>query len=393
VRVAYCTPMGVERDGIGVYSRELYVHLSKLCELKPFPLDKEVHGRRHFREMARAINRCDLLHLEHSSNFFKIPFFPLREGYRDLLRRVTVPRLAVYHEPVERTPVYRSRGAVTLPGRAIEFAAYAGRWLSRPVADAWMIPSYNREIFSLPECLVVHTRFHADLVRRFAPGARITVRPLPVSVPLDRSLSPIPPISIPFSSRDIVLTIFGFMERRKDYLGVLEALMRLPPEYKLLIAGGCHDERERDSPESLCGKIMNFVQRNGMTDRVHVTGFFPEGAMPDLIEATTAVVAPFRESHSSASINIGIAYSRPVFAYRTRLTEEMNRNGAGILEVEGAEELVRFMRTHANVPGYFEGAVEAGSVYRSRYGFPAVAAQFVRWYEEMLGNRGKPVAA
>ena len=392
MRVAYCTPMRVERDGIGVYSRELYVHLSKLCELEPFPLDKEVHGRRHFREMAQAINRCDLLHLEHSSNFFKVPFFPAREGYRDLLRRVTVPRLAVYHEPVERTPVYRSRGAATLPGRAMEFSAYAARWLSRPFADAWMIPRYNREIFSLPERVVVHTRFHADLVRRFAPGAKITVRPLPVSVPLDRSLSPVPLISLPFSSRDIVLTIFGFIERRKDYLGVLEALTRLPREYKLLIAGGCHDERERDSPESLYGKIMNFVQRNGMSDRLHVTGFFPEGAMPEIIDATTAVVAPFLESHSSASINVGIAYSRPVIAYRTRLTEEMNRNGAGILEIEGGEELAQLMLTRANAPDIFEEAVSAGSEYRSRYGFPAVAAQFVRWYEEMLGDRGRPRA-
>jgi glycosyltransferase involved in cell wall biosynthesis len=183
------------------------------------------------------------------------------------------------------------------------------------------------------------------------------------------------------------------MERRKDYLGVLEALTRLPPEYKLLIAGGCHDERERDSPESLYGKVMNFVQKNGMTGRVHVTGFFPEGAMPDLIEATTAVVAPFLESHSSASINIGIAYSRPVLAYRTRLTEEMNRNGAGILEIERGEELAQLMRTHTHAPDFFEGAVKAGSEYRSRYGFPAVAAQFVRWYKEMLDDRGRTGAA
>jgi len=56
--------MGVERDGIGVYSRELYAPLSKLCELVPIPLDKEVHDRGHFREMAQAINRCDLLPLD-----------------------------------------------------------------------------------------------------------------------------------------------------------------------------------------------------------------------------------------------------------------------------------------------------------------------------------------
>jgi hypothetical protein len=67
----------------------------------------------------------------------------------------------------------------------------------------------------------------------------------------------------------------------------------------------------------------------------------------------------------------------------------MNRNGAGILEIEGGEELAQLILTHANAPDYFEEAVKAGSEYRSRYGFPAVAAQFVRWYEEMLGDRGR----
>jgi glycosyltransferase involved in cell wall biosynthesis len=141
------------------------------------------------------------------------------------------------------------------------------------------------------------------------------------------------------------------------------------------------------------GEIMEYVKRHGLSGRVHVTGFYPDAALPDIASVTTAVVAPFRGDHSSGSINLGLAYSRPVIAYRTRLTEEMNGNGAGILEVEGPGELARLMRTHANAPGFFAGAVMAGSEYRSRYGFPAVAARFVRWYEEMLGDRGTAGAA
>ncbi len=389
MRVAYCTPMNVERDGIGVYSRELYASLSKLCRLEPFPLDREVHGRDHFREMARAINKCDLLHLEHSSNFFKLPFFPFREGYRDFLRRVNVPRLVVYHEPVEKTPVFRTPAADTLRGRAVAFSAYAARVLSRPVADALVISRYNREIFSIPERVIVHTEFHADLVRRFSPRARVTVRPHPVYVPRDRSASRMPAIALPFGPGDVVLTVFGFIERRKDYLGVLEALTRLPQEYKLLIAGGCHEESERTSPESVYGMIMGYVERRNLAGRVHVTGFFPDAAVPDIIEATTAVVAPFRGDHSSGSINLGLAYSRPVVAYRTRLTEEMNRNGAGLLEVEGGEDLASVMLRHAEDPGPFRNAVETGSGYRSRYGFPAVAERFTEWYKEMLDGESR----
>ncbi|MBI5575896.1 MAG: hypothetical protein HY896_05980, partial [Deltaproteobacteria bacterium] len=95
MKVAFCTPMRIERDGIGAYARELYAPLSKLCSLTQFPLDKDPHPSKHFREMAEEINRCDVLHTEHSSNFFKVPLFPFREGYRDFLRRVRIPRMVV----------------------------------------------------------------------------------------------------------------------------------------------------------------------------------------------------------------------------------------------------------------------------------------------------------
>lgn len=384
MKVAYCTPMHVERDGIGAYSRELHASLSKLCALEPFPLDKERHGTNHFREMAEAVNRCDILHLEHSSNFFKVPFFPFREGYRDFLRRVKVPRLVVYHEPVDRTPVYFSHGAGTFAGRVGNALLYAARAAARPFADAWLIPRYNREIFSLPERVVVHTQFHAGLVKRFAPDARVMVSPHPVYVPRENPKAAVPDLRIPFGNEDVVLTVFGFIERRKDYLGILKAMRRLPARYKLLIAGGCHDEREMGSPVSVYGEMTAFARKNGLLNRMHVTGFFPDGAIPDIIAATDAVVAPFTMDHSSGSINIGIAYSKPVIAYRTLLTGEMNSNGAGILEIGGPEELVSLLLEEDGKPERFRGAVNRGSEYRARYGFPATAEKYLRWYEDLI---------
>jgi len=376
--------MGVERDGIGEYSRQLHASLSRMCRLEPFPLDREVHRRSHYREMAESVNRCDLLHLEHSSNFFKVPLFPFRDGYRDFLRRVRVPRVVVYHEPVDRVPIYPPHLADTRAERWVNAVKYAGKRMLRPVIDRYLIPQYNAEIFSLPERVVVHAGFHAELVRRFAPGANVTVSPLPVPdlAGPDGSAGGEP--FLPFGEGDRVMTVLGFIESRKDYIGLLRALARLPERYKLLVAGGCQFAREAESPASTYGKMMRFMEENGLRGRVHVTGFFPGSAFPRIVAATNVFLVPFLIDHCSASITTGAASSLPVIAYRTLLTEEMNRNGAGLIEVSGWEEIPGVVLASEKDPSIYGESVRMGGRYKERCSYPATAARFGELYRELL---------
>ncbi len=384
IKVAFVSPINLERDGIAILARELVGHLSKRCDLVHFPLDHEVHDRLHFRKMADAINRCDLLHIEHTHGFFKRPLYPFRDGYRDLLGRVKVPRLVVYHEPVEKVKVHFPYGADTLASRAKRTLLYGAMVAARPFADAFWLPRYNREIFSVPERVVVHTEYRAAMVRRFAPGARISVIPLPVYGARERGPDALP---LPFGEDDVVLTIFGFIDLRKDYIGVLQALLELPPRFKLLVAGGCFNENECTAPGSPYRRMTDFIRGHGLGDRVHVTGFCPDSAIPDIMRATDIVIAPFKEHHSSGSINMAIAYSRPIVAYRTLLTEEMNRNGAGLVIVDGKGGLPRAVSAVETDPGTFAEAVRQEADYRSRFGFAAQAERFVQWYAELLAGR------
>lgn len=387
MRVAYCTPMRLERDGVGIYSRELAACLSSRCLLEHFPLDNAPHDRSHFRRMAEAVNRCDVLHLEHNFNFFKVRLYPFRDGFRDFMRSVTIPRLVVYHELFDRIPPYVPPAADTALKRARNALVAAAVGAARPLANAVWLPAYNRDLFSLPERVVVHTGFRAEIVRRFAPGARVTVVPHPVYPARTIGDGTSAGLRLPFAPDDVVLTVFGFIERRKDYLGVLEALLRLPPRCKLLVAGGCHDEKESASGDSTFGRMTAFIRAHRLEGRVHLAGFCPDEAIPALMAATDIVVAPFTEDHSSGSINMGLAYSRPVIAYRTLLTEEMNRNGAGLVLVRGREELLSALLRASAEPGRMADAVARGGDYRVRYGFPAAAARFAGMYEEMAGGR------
>jgi len=384
IDVAFLSPINVEKDGIGLPAREMVAHLGGRCKLTHFPLDHAVHGRRHFRAMAEEINRCDVLHVEHAHGFFKVPLYPFREAFLDLLRRVRIPRLVVYHEPVERIPVYFPPGENTPGSLARRVLQYAAVRAARPFADAFWVPWYNRQIFSIPEKVVVHTDYRAAMVRRFAPDARVAVIPAPVFAP--RPLEGGRRFPLPFGGGDTVLTVFGFIDRRKDYQGVLEALAALPRRYKLVVAGGCFDDRERQTPGSPYRRLVEGIRARNLEDRVHITGFCPDWAIPEVMGLSAAVLAPFLDNHSSGSINMGLSYSRPVIAYRTLLTEEMNRRGAGLILVGGWRDMVSAVQDLERNAGMAEEALRRGAEYRLRYGFPAQAERFVRWYQDLLAG-------
>ncbi|GAB4369834.1 MAG: hypothetical protein Kow00128_16340 [Deltaproteobacteria bacterium] len=382
MKVAFASPLLLERDGIGAYARELCRHLSSLCRLEHLPLDQEIHDRAHYRGLAEAANRCDLLHVEHAHPLFKLPFYPFREAWRGFLRRVAVPRLVVYHEPLESVPVPpRPAHGAGIPWRERGKAALLSA--VGPVAERVWLPAYNREILSLPERVVVHTAYREKMLRRFAPEARIRVLPHPVYDP-----HPVPAggIDLPFDRESILLTLFGFIDRRKDYPGVLEALCRLPPRYKLLVAGGPQDDSDRFRDGSPYARMMEAARELGVSGRLHVTGFCPEDQIPAIMDASQAVLAPFLGDHSSGSIQMGIAYGRPVLAYRTALTEEMNRNGAGLILVDGREDLAAAVVRTCEDPAFAAEAVRLGEKYRERNSFRAAAATLLGWYRELAGR-------
>jgi glycosyltransferase involved in cell wall biosynthesis len=389
MKVAFASPILLERDGVASYSRELAQELTGLCSLVHLPLDAAPRRLDHYRRLAEAVNRCDILHVEHAHAFFKRPLYPFREAFRFFLRQVKVPRLVVYHEPLGRIQANYPPGGRSLPGQAKNAVLFAAVAAARPVANRFWLPWYNREIYSLPERVVVHTKFRADQVRSFAPDANVHVIPHPVYLPKGAVAGEEPGYCPPFPEGSVVLTVFGFIDRRKDYLGVLRAMLEMPERYRLIVAGGSHGEEDQATPSSPYGEITAFIRANRMEERVRITGYCPDAAIPGIMRATDVVIAPFTQDHSSGSVNMGIAYSRPVIAYRTKLTEEMSRNGAGLLLVEGREDLPGMLcRLETDAP-LWDTVVRRGREYRDRHDFPSAARRFVRWYEEMQSARRK----
>ena len=105
-----------------------------------------------------------------------------------------------------------------------------------------------------------------------------------------------------------VLTIFGFIARKKGHLAALEALRLLPPDVTLLIAGGRHKDDTTDYVATIEERARQFDVR------ARITGYLPADEIPYVMAATDLVLAPFTETSGSASLAQAYACGLPILA-------------------------------------------------------------------------------
>jgi glycosyltransferase involved in cell wall biosynthesis len=105
-----------------------------------------------------------------------------------------------------------------------------------------------------------------------------------------------------------VVTLFGFIARKKGHLAALEAMRDLPEDVTLLIAGGKH-------PDDATSYVREVEERaRELSVRARITGYLPADKIPTIMAATDLALAPFIETSGSASLAIAFASGRPIVA-------------------------------------------------------------------------------
>jgi len=136
------------------------------------------------------------------------------------------------------------------------------------------------------------------------PKASVETLPMPVPAAL-----PTPPRAEAKAALGLggqrVLTIFGFLARRKGYDVALDALARLPEDVVLLAAGGVHGA-DQTAPDA---ELRARAERLGVGHRFQITGYLSEADVPMVMGATDLFLAPFREMSGSASLALGRYFS------------------------------------------------------------------------------------
>ncbi|MDQ3448737.1 MAG: glycosyltransferase [Chloroflexota bacterium] len=104
-----------------------------------------------------------------------------------------------------------------------------------------------------------------------------------------------------------VITILGFMVRRKGYRLTIEALRFLPADVVALFAGGPIAGREARADE-----LRAYAEQLGVGERVTITGYVASERLEQALTATHVAICPFRDLSASGSLSTWISAGRPI---------------------------------------------------------------------------------
>jgi len=141
------------------------------------------------------------------------------------------------------------------------------------------------------------------------------------------------------SSRKLLL--FGFFSRDKGQDIALDALMYLPEDVQLVLAGGARRPQDLAYLESCHRKI----ELLGLQKRVTITGFVPEEEIGKRYAEAGIVLAPFRETTGSGSLAQAFARAKAVVASDLPLNQEVQTRVPGCLALFKSENPAHLAET------------------------------------------------
>ncbi len=157
---------------------------------------------------------------------------------------------------------------------------------------------------------IVHTRSDREkLVNIGVNSSKISVvvHGIPPAQPMPNRLEAKQKLSL---DGKMVVTLFGFLSRKKGHHLAVAAMKMLPENVVLLLAGGQHPDDHTSYTEDL----KHNIESAGLAERVRITGYLPLQDIPVWMAATDAAIAPYEQTSGSGSIANLLAYGRPVIA-------------------------------------------------------------------------------
>ena len=342
--------------GIAVYSRSLVAELRKKAQVEVVSLDPDA-ARSPIR-IANQLNEGEVAHIQHN-----YPFFGGMAVYRNSFRR-TIVRLK---RPLVVTVHELDLGDDDL--------------LPMRIYKGW----FNSHLFGGGEVdrFIVHTADYREKLERL--GIRASdIRVIPEGAPV---VDP-PTVSAEDAKAELgsagrrVLTIFGFVVRRKGYEVALDALRRLPDDVSLLVAGGCHPADRTGFYESVKAR----VEAMGLSNRVLITDYLPDEQVPIVMAASDIVLAPFTDMSNSGSLLRAIAYVKPIVASDLPATREINarRQCLTLASAGDSCDLAQKVRSLLENEWMRTTAVSALESYAAEFSIARIAEETLSVYEELL---------
>ncbi len=132
---------------------------------------------------------------------------------------------------------------------------------------------------------------------------------------------------------DIVYCTVGFLSENKGMRDAIQALTKLPDNYKLAMIGGAHPSGANDA---FCKEMQQLIAELGLEKRAYISGYVKEDdRLNALIRECEICVYPFDKKYyagvTSASLNNSLANFVPAITFPTKPILEMNQEMSAVI--------------------------------------------------------------
>lgn len=238
-----------------------------------------------------------------------------------------------------------------------------------------------REAAGRADCIITPSEYTASELVRVGAARRDKIRAIPLGV--DVPAKPDPGFD-PMRERERwagkgneLILVVGVVQTRKNTVGALRALARLPARYHMAIAGG---------DGYGCEAVHDFIRTAGLRERVHVLGYVGEQVLRKLYFASSLLLFPSFEEGFGLPALEAMAHGLPVVLSNTSSLPEVGGDAAGYVDPNDDVAMASEIRRVAEDVALRNQMIQKGLVRVEQFGWRRAAERTLAAYNDLLST-------
>ena len=254
--------------------------------------------------------------------------------------------------------------------------------------DPELFPYVDRKIYDLKwrySCkhadaiIAVSEHTRQDLIKLYdVPNEKIHVIHPPVPPPPTPDASVDKRVEIKYGLSDPFWLFVGAINRRKNILGILRAMLIASERMPLIIVG---------SGGSYEKKVRQFVLQKGLSSRVRFMGHLPNEDLPIFYRKAMALIYPSLYEGFGIPLVESLHNGTPVITSNSSSMPEAAGPGAILVDPSSPEDIAAAMSNMSNSSTLRSELSAAGRLYALRFTTEKVVHRTMKLYNDLLTSR------
>ncbi len=335
-------------------------------------------------EAANKLSEADLVHVQFSKHIWGGGWHQL-SNLRAFFNCCRVPVVATVHDALPATyPPYGIIEAWKQESyRQREYSNFKKLAIKSTLVNLWQnyLPDAKavRFLSSKAQTIITCTQEEARRLHHLVERKKSIVIPHFVEQ-RDAKITPeVARVSLGLEGFKVV-TLQGFIVGRKGHKLLIEALAKLPPDIKVIFAGGTAPNTQK-----LLEDLLKLAEAKGVRERLVVTGYLSDEDLERCLMASHLAVCPFEVISASGSLSTWISLARPILASDIPQIEEYNTIEPGAIKIfnpytaEALAEAIQEILAKSK-----DGEEPAVASLREKLSMPAIFEQHLRHYKDLV---------